>query len=351
MRRFAWPTLAAMALAYTASAQTLLLDRLPAERLAVAPPSVRVVGEPGRMQIASSSCPAFAETGLRRRIVDIVVQEWGFFGFNVVDQTVIADDVDDDRDGRRRSRRRFSPLDPAESARVAGSIAGYWSATADGSWILSRQNDVWSGPGGIAARWRDPWSAAFISWVMCESGLGDEDRFRRHIAHHVYIDQAIEARGDPDSAAAFVAHDVGELIIEPGDMVCRARRSAYRSIAERRRDLGVGVRSHCDIVVKVEAEQDRILAIGGNVSGAVSLKLLPASFEQRDGMFFARSIGRGGRTVFAHLKLLAPSVEADVLESTPTLRALSEQVDLLAALERRLAGETPPIPGLALETS
>jgi len=103
--------------------------------------------------------------------------------------------------------------------------------------------------------------------------------------------------------------------------------------------------------VKVEAEQDRILAIGGNVSGAVSLKLLPASFEQRDGMFFAHSIGRGGRTVFAHLKLLAPSVEADVLESTPTLRALSEQVDLLATLERRLAGETPPNPGLALETS
>src|SRR5690606_6801733 len=171
-----------------------------------------------------------------------------FFGFNVVDETAFVDD-DGNRDRRRRgSWRSFSWLDAEESARVAASIAGYWSATQDGGWILSRQNDVWSGAAGIGARWQDPWSAAFISWVMCESGLGSEDRFRRHIAHHVYIDQAIEARDNPDSAAAFVAHDVGDLPLEPGDMVCRARRGAYRSIAERQRDLGAGMRSHCDIV-------------------------------------------------------------------------------------------------------
>src|SRR5690606_18972752 len=167
-----------------------------------------------------------------------------------------------------------------ESARVAASIAGYWASTSDGSWILSRQNAIWSGADGIGARWQDPWSAAFISWVMCESGLGSEGRFRRHIAHHAYIDQAIEARDDPSSGAAFVAYDVGERPIEPGDMVCRARRAIYRSIAERRRNLGDGVRSHCDIVVEIDAERDRILAIGGNVQGKVSLKLLPATFER-----------------------------------------------------------------------
>ena len=144
---------------------------------------------------------------------------------------------------------------------LADSIAGYWSTTSDGSWIIDRQNAVWSGPRGIGADWRDPWSAAFVSWVMCESGLGDANRFQRAIAHHRYIDQAIEARGDKPSQAAFVAYDVGEFSIEPGDLLCSARRSAYRSIEERRKDLGNGVRTHCDIVMKVDAANDRILAI------------------------------------------------------------------------------------------
>ncbi|HEX7080587.1 MAG TPA: DUF2272 domain-containing protein [Gammaproteobacteria bacterium] len=340
-------TLAGLVLARGASAQTLRLDRLPVERLAVTAPSERVTGEPGRMQIAAAACPSYDEASLRRRIVDIAVQEWGFFGFNVVNETVVDDDGERDR---RWSWRRLSRLDPAESARVAGSIAGYWSATPDGSWILSRQNEIWN-DAGIGARWRDPWSAAFISWVMCESGLGSEDRFRRHIAHHVYIDQAIEARDDPDSLAAFVAYDVGELVLEPGDMVCRARRGAYRSIAERRADIGVGVRSHCDIVVEVDADRNRILAIGGNVRGRVSLKLLPATFERRGGGPLATSIGRGRRAIFAHLKLRAPPIEADAFESTPTMAALSERTAQFAALEQRLDGETPLRAGAPVETS
>jgi hypothetical protein len=331
--------LAGLVLASGANAQTLWLDRLPVEQLAVTAPSERVIGEPGRMRIAAGDCPRSHDAGLRRRIVDILVQEWAFFGFNVVDQTVLDDD-DDGRDRRRGdSWRRFSWLDSAESARVAASIAGYWAATRDGSWILSRQNDVWNGSAGIGARWQDPWSAAFISWVMCESGLGSEDRFRRHIAHHVYIDQAIAARDDPDSTAAFVAHDVGELPLEPGDMVCRARRGAYRAIADRRPSIGDRVRSHCDIVVKVDAERTQVLAIGGNVQGRVSLKLLPATFEQRDAELLASSIGSGRRTIFAHLKLRAPTVEADALENTPTLRALSDQTGMSVALELRLVGE------------
>lgn len=352
--RFAIRTLACcalVALASGASAQTLLLERLPAEQLDVSPPSARVVGEPGGMRITAGSCRAPADQGLRRRIVDVVVQEWAYFGFNVVDQTVV-EDGDARRDRRRRGpMRRFSWHDVEESARLAASIAGYWSATADGGWILSRQNEIWGGPEGVAARWRDPWSAAFVSWVMCESGLGSEDRFRRHIAHHAYIDQAIEARDDPSSRAAFVAHDVGERSVEPGDMLCSARRPAYGSIAERRAQIGVGMRSHCDIVVKVDAARDRILAIGGNVRGSVSLKLLPATFERRGEDVFATSFGRGRRVVFAHLKLRAAPVAAGAFENTPTLRALSGRSDLRDGLERRLAGSGPRGPSAASETS
>jgi len=333
------PRVLAIAVLTTAvHAQQVPLDRLSAEKLEVLAPSARVDGVPGQMRFTERSCRSLPSEDLRRRIVDIAVQEWGFFGFTVVDQTNIVDS----QPRRRRARRRTSWLSPEESARVADSIAGYWSITSDGSWILSRQNAVWNGSYGVAARWRDPWSAAFISWVMCEGGLGDKSQFRRGIAHHVYIDQAIEASDDDASQAAFAAYDVGEIPVEPGDMLCSARRSAYRTIAERQQELGNGIRSHCDIVVKVDEVNDRILVIGGNVRGAVRLKLLPAVFEQNQGAESSlRAAGRGGRTVFAHLKLRADSIERQALETSPTIRALGEQGDALGWLEQRLEGESP----------
>lgn len=328
----------ALCVAGASHAQELALDRLPAEDLPVTAPSGRVLGVPGEMRIAEHGCRADPAPELRRSIVNIAIQEWGYFGFGVVDQTQIIDEAERQR-RRQRFRRGFSWLDPETSARVADSIAGYWAVTSDGAWILDRQNAQWQGPGGVAARWRDPWSAAFISWVMCESGLDDAREFRRAIAHHLYIDQAIEARDEPDSDAAYAAYDVGERPVEPGDMLCSARRPAYRSIADRRPQLGVGMRSHCDIVVKVDADNARILVIGGNVRGAVNLKLLPAAFAQQDGQTAAVWIGRGRRAVFAHLKLRAPAIESDALEKSPTLEALREREDALAVLEHRLAGQ------------
>jgi hypothetical protein len=324
---------AALTVTSAAHGQLVRLDRLSDEMLQVLPPSARVDGAPGDMRITESSCRTLPRAEMRRRIVDIAVQEWGFFGFPVLDQTTVVET----EPRPRRTRRRTPWLNPEESARVAGVIAGYWSTTPDGRWILSRQNEVWNGYDGVAARWRDPWSAAFVSWVMCEGGLGDRDQFRRAIAHHSYIDQAIEARDKEASQAAYVAFDVGEMLVEPGDLLCSSWRPAYASIAERRRELRTGIRSHCDIVIRLDSENKRILVIGGNVRGAVRMKLLPADFELNQGsQLVVKSAGQGRRTVFAHLKLRADSIEADPLENSPTLRALSEHTDGLDRLREQL---------------
>lgn len=336
MRKLIVLLLVALVVASAAHAQQRRIDRLSAQQLEVLAPSGRVEGPPGDMRITQRSCRPVPDAELRRRIVNIAVQEWGFFGFQVLDETNIVDS--DQR--RRRSWRHTSWLNAEESARVAESIAGYWAVTPDGSWILSRQNAVWKGDYGVAARWRDPWSAAFVSWVMCEGGLGDENQFRHAIAHHAYIDQAIEAREKDASQAAFVAFDVGEMLIEPGDLLCFARRPKYRSIDERRRNLGTGIRSHCDIVIKLDQANERIFAIGGNVRGAVRLKLLPAVFDQNRGAHGAvQSVGKGRRAVFAHLKLRANSIDADALENSPTIQALREQEDALAWLRQQLKDE------------
>ena len=160
-------------------------------------------------------------------------------------------DVDDEI-SLDRARARFPGLPEEEAVRLAPTVAGYWAVTPQGANMITRQNRAWEGPWGIDGRWADPWSAAFISWVMCEAGLGETSQFQRAIAHRAYIDQAIRARDGSAPDAGYVAYEVGEAAIMPGDMLCIGRRPAYRTIADRRRQLGVGARTHCDIVVKVD---------------------------------------------------------------------------------------------------
>lgn len=297
------------------------LPRLPASILSVTPPSARVSGSPGSMQIVERSCnTAPLDADLRRHIVATAAQEWAFFGFQVDDQRGTAPlPGAPPNSNQNNNRRRFGPLNAVEVARVADSVGGYWSAAPGSDWILARQNEAWRSPDGLASRYRDPWSAAFISWVMCESGLGDEERFERAIAHHSYIDQAIVARDGTDANAAYLAYDPGEQPVNPGDMLCSGLRPMYRNLQQRRAQLGVGARTHCDIVVQVDESTGQILTIGGNVRSSVRLKIFPAG--KAEGREFAPL--PTARTIFAHLKLRAATIAARALEQTPTLNSLS----------------------------
>jgi hypothetical protein len=310
-------------------AQQIGLERLPRSVFDVEPPSARVRGVPGEMAIQPGPCRVLPSRETRRRIVDVVVQEWGFFGFRIVDQTDVNDRAalgsETGRAGGvspevRRGGGRRSRLPPGEAARVAASIAGYWAVTPEGSWIVEQQNDAWKGPDGTAARWNAPWSAAFISWVMCEGGLGTTNQFQRAIAHHAYIDQAIRARDGRAPQAAFAAYDTGDTVITPGDLLCSSRRPVYRTIAERRRQMGVGARTHCDVVVTVDEARERILVIGGNVRGTVSLKLLRAHREAGKPLRVVDP-DEDARPIFAHLKLRADPIEADSVDTSATMKA------------------------------
>ena len=319
------------------SAQDEAHQRLPREVLDVTPPSERVRGNPGQMNMRPLACRNMPLTESRRRIVDIAVQEWGFFWFPISDLTDFDDELPSQRSAALSNQAniygfsfyplrrggRFPALPIEETSRVASSVAGYWAATPRGGAMIERQNQEWNGPQGLAGRWADPWSAAFVSWVMCEAGLGESSQFQRAIAHWTYIDQAINARDGRAPQSAFVAHDLGEERIAPGDLLCSGRRPAYRNIAQRRRQLGVGARTHCDIVVKVDETQDRIFAVGGNVRRSVSLKLFPA---ERDASGKLRPAdppeNAEMRPLFAHLKLRAAAIEPNALDSSPTLGEL-----------------------------
>jgi hypothetical protein len=291
------------------------------------------------MQLRPRPCRTLPPADVRRRIVDIAVQEWGFFGFLIRDEVAAAQEPVEASgggiwQGPFVARFLFARLDPEEAARVATSVAGYWAVTPEATAMVARQNQSWREPDPPGRA--DPWSAAFVSWVMCEAGLGAEGRFQRAIAHHVYIDQAIRARQGGAPQAAFAAYDSGEAAIGPGDLLCASRRPVYRSLADRRRQLGVGARTHCDIVVRIDEAAGRIGVIGGNVGRAVSLKILRAT-RSRSGHLEATSLDEG-RPVFAHLKLRTPAIDARALDSSPTIqRSMCAGSDL----QRRIAEVAP----------
>lgn len=313
--------LGVLAIGTRAEAQTAHFDRLATDTLAAGIPSDRVAGAAGEMRVVGSSCESFPMSDVRRRIVDIAVQEWAFFGFAVVDRTqrstrgrqpavrLAPGTTQPAQRNRRRGR-----MSAEEFSRLAPSIAGFWATTPDGSWMLERQNDVASSPRGTT-RWRDPWSAAFISWVMCEAGLS-QNQFARSIAHRDYIDQAIRARDGRDSRSEFVAYDMGEAQINPGDLLCSGSRPDYRTIDARRRQMGDGARTHCDIVVKVDTARSQILTIGGNVGSTVSMKLFPAVRERGEHLHPRDDI-------FAHLKLGTDPIELFAIEGSPTVEAIA----------------------------
>jgi hypothetical protein len=309
------------------------IERLPATVLDVAAPAQRVSGTPGSLKIINRTCPASPQVeDLRQRIVDTAVQEWAWFGFLVDDLRETGPD-----DSRASfNRRRFMSFDPAEVTRVAATVGGYWAAAPGSDWILQRQNDSWNSERGLASRWRDPWSAAFISWVMCESGLVDSARFQRAIAHHTYIDQAIKARDTGDTAAAFEAYDPGEAEIQPGDLLCSGLRPVYRNLDQRRAQLGEGARTHCDVVVAVNSGESNILTIGGNVRSSVRMKVFPASAEQKT---FLAPLPTS-RIIFAHLKLKAAPLPGDALRNSPALAAGSCRLPRFT--QAIIAGQTSP---------
>lgn len=319
---------------HVAAAQDAL-PRLPRAAFDVIAPSERVQGARGNMTVYQALCRNAPTSWARRRVVDVAVQEWAFFGMQTIDATRVEErilppglvpDAINPKLPAPRIEREFARLGTPESNdELDSTIAGYWSSTPDGPRILAQQNNAWSAPGGNSVGWVQPWSAAFISWVMCEAGLGETAQFQRSIAHRNYIDQAIRARDGMDADAAYVAYDAGEAPIEPGDLLCNARASAeYRMLADRRRDVGRFAPTHCDIVVKIDERAGRILVIGGNVVQSVSLTILPL---RREGEMYAKpvdeSIIDGARTVFAHLKLRADRVEPNAFDNSPTVRALS----------------------------
>ena len=114
---------------------------------------------------------------------------------------------------------------------------------------------------------KEPWSAAFMSWVMQAAGV-PESQFPRAPAHWIYLSSLIE--DSPYPGRWFVPRRLSDYSPEPGDLICAYRGASRPTIIGGYTSAsGVQGRStHCDLVV---GKSGRTLeSIGGNVRNSVS---------------------------------------------------------------------------------
>ena len=133
---------------------------------------------------------------------------------------------------------------------------------------IQRLRNYWQDGAGIKANddfyVNEPWSSAFISYLMKNAGAGDE--FKYNSSHSQYITEAIKNRKE-NNTKKFKGYKPDEVKVEVGDLVCypRQRGVTYDSKAP--------YLSHCDLIVAIK--EDNAVGIGGNVSNSVNKKNYP----------------------------------------------------------------------------
>jgi hypothetical protein len=143
------------------------------------------------------------------------------------------------------------------------------------------------------------WSAAFISYVIRQSGVG-ENAFRFANAHRAYIYDAFAASvAEPTKEAGDRLYRACPLNtkVRLGDMLCQQREPALADVSDEvvreraRAELSGSVdartirRTHCEIVASIDAGARKMYTIGGNVNQAVSARKL----NLRRGLKFSAS--------------------------------------------------------------
>jgi hypothetical protein len=140
----------------------------------------------------------------------------------------------------------------------------------DDSRYSSRVNAYWRAVGKsnlYGTDCRQPWSAAFIGWVMGGAGVPDS-QLRRSPAHWIYLSSAIDQSRYP--GRYFVPRRITDYSPNPGDLICAYRggsRPSSRGGYTSARGVS-GKPTHCDLVVKKNGRT--LEAIGGNVRNSVS---------------------------------------------------------------------------------
>jgi flagellum-specific peptidoglycan hydrolase FlgJ len=245
--------------------------------------------------------PSFDSRAFRRRAVQVANQElvrWG--------------------DGRIRE------TDP----RLRKTLQGYWK-TGVGRSVSEQQL------GDRAFQNSNPWSAAFISWLMKTAGAGNAFKYSGY--HSAYTRAAIDNRL-ANNSNPFKAYRITEIAPQVGDLVCASRAGSGATYDNVRPPM----QTHCDIVTGVQP--GRIAIVGGNVSDSVKQRPLKTDAGGRivtPGYFSVIRVEGGQPPV-----PVAPSPTPRLLrrESIPPGATLYVEIDLKITDKAGIVA--PPVTGV-----
>ncbi len=138
---------------------------------------------------------------------------------------------------------------------------------------IDRVRQYWMAVGvrGLSGKdCKEPWSAAFISWVMQIAGV-PTFLFPPGSSHWEYLNHFIAASQEADSL--FIPHVIREYKPKAGDLICATRGSTYfDETADILPPSLSHAKLHCDIVMETNGRN--LQAIGGNVRNSVSRSFL-----------------------------------------------------------------------------
>jgi len=202
---------------------------------------------------SSDRSAGYDEPAPSNRTAYVAWQEWTRFGRS----TVVYGGGANGHVNRAGMSERSEPL----SSRVGD----YWGSCGHPEWN-----------GHTSTR---PWSGAFVSWVMAQSGVS-ASAFPRVGRHGQYL-AALYEREHSHRGASFALHAPNEYAPKPGDLVCTGTagptwRYADSRTARRRID---NTASHCDVVTDVRG--GFVHAVGGNVKNSVTMSLYPVDSRGR----------------------------------------------------------------------
>lgn len=205
-----------------------------------------------------------------------------------------------DANGRLAS----NTVSEAEGARLGDGVTPAWMRVVEywrGSGLLSRMQQFagasdcnYVGGGGYSSPQcrafviDQPWSAAFVSWVMVQAGLPGFDPSASHFG---YVDDAFRGGTSPYRFA-----DPDQVPATVGDLLCYVRSNAtllgFNGLSAFLARGGPGaLNMHCDIVVSVQSGM--LSLVGGNVLQGVTMRLVPVN---RNGLPWNLPRGTGSNT-------------------------------------------------------
>lgn len=137
-----------------------------------------------------------------------------------------------------------------------------------------------------------PWSAAAISFMVKNAGSAYR-KFKYSPAHSKFVHHAINARFDEDDKVPFWGYRLDEVQPQIGDIICRDNPDYAPEVDFNVAQNQSSYRSHTDIIMQIDSEHNKIIAVGGNVGHSVRI----AEYDLTHGDFAADT-----RETFAILK-------------------------------------------------